>query len=189
MSKKNINNIVSKEDSDDDISDIIEDVDDIIDDNFEENTEIEEEYNELDDNYEFEEDEPQDCILEKIIENDIDDVNNNSEIEEIITEENLLKGEDRISFPRLTKYEMVRILGERTKQLKKNGKALIKDYKGLKYSLIAVAELKLNMTPYKIKRPLPNGKYEIWALEELFKDHLMNFLETYDEDEHNQLLI
>jgi len=28
------------------------------------------------------------------------------------------------------------------------------------------------MIPFKIKRPLPNGKFEIWTLEELKKDHL-----------------
>jgi DNA-directed RNA polymerase subunit K/omega len=72
---------------------------------------------------------------------------------------------------------MVRILGERTKQLTMGAKPLIKNYKGLNYDKIAEEELKLNMIPYKIKRTLPNGKYELWTLDELFKDHLMTLLE------------
>ena len=41
---------------------------------------------------------------------------------------------------------------------------------------MAEEELKLNMVPFKIKRPLPNGKYEIWLLEELNKEHV--FIQT-----------
>jgi DNA-directed RNA polymerase subunit K/omega len=52
-------------------------------------------------------------------------------------------------------------------------KPLIKNYESLNYENIAIEELKLNMIPYKIKRPLPNGKFEIWTLDELSKDHLL----------------
>ena len=38
---------------------------------------------------------------------------------------------ERISASKLTKYEMVRILGERTKQLTMGAKPLIKNYEGL----------------------------------------------------------
>jgi DNA-directed RNA polymerase subunit K/omega len=72
---------------------------------------------------------------------------------------------------------MVRILGERTKQLTMGAKPLIKNYKGLNYDKIAEEELKLNMIPFKIRRPLPNGKYELWNLEELSKEHLLYLLE------------
>ncbi len=110
------------------------------------------------------------CIIEKAIEdnytNDIDD------IEEEVKEE-IMVGNDRISANRLTKYEMVRILGERIKQLNMGAKPLIKNYESLNYENIAIEELKLNMIPYKIKRPLPNGKFEIWTLDELSKDHLL----------------
>ena len=37
---------------------------------------------------------------------------------------------------------------------------------------IAIEELKHNMIPLKIKRPLPNNKYEIWDIKELDKKHL-----------------
>jgi DNA-directed RNA polymerase subunit K/omega len=165
---------VTKEESDDDIS---EENDDILDEEntFDETETFEEnEYNEIE---ELEEsDTNNECILEKVIEDEIYDASN-SEIKEIISEDNLLKDKNRISVNRLTKYEMVRILGERTKQLTMGAKPLIKNYEGLNYDKIAEEELKLNMIPYKIKRILPNGKYEFWTLDELFKDHLMTLLE------------
>jgi DNA-directed RNA polymerase subunit K/omega len=71
---------------------------------------------------------------------------------------------------------MVRIIGERTKQLIMGAKPLVKNYKGLDYEKIAEEEFKFNMIPFKIKRQLPNGKYEIWSLEELNKDHILSLL-------------
>ena len=88
-----------------------------------------------------------------------------------------LKGEDRISRNKLTRYEMVRIIGERTKQLSMGAKALIrinKESEELTYKEIAIEELKLNMLPFKIKRPHYNS-YEVWKLDELEKDHLISF--------------
>jgi DNA-directed RNA polymerase subunit K/omega len=85
--------------------------------------------------------------------------------------------ENRITKNRLTKYEMVRILGERTLQLTMGAKPLVKNYEHLDYYKIAEEELKLNMTPIKIKRILPNKRYEIWTLDELLKDHLLAQLE------------
>jgi DNA-directed RNA polymerase subunit K/omega len=179
MSKKLMKKKVSKEESDDEISETIDENDDIIEeeDTFEENNEFEEDgYNEIE---ELEEpDMINECILDKTMDEELYDIddNDNSEIETVL-EEKLLKGNERISVNRLTKYEMVRILGERTKQLTMGAKPLIKNYEGLNYDKIAEEELKLNMIPYKIKRTLPNGKYEIWTLDELFKDHLITLLE------------
>lgn len=85
--------------------------------------------------------------------------------------------ENRVSLNRLTKYELVRILGERTNQLTMGAKPLVKNINGLSYDKIAESELLLNMIPFKIKRPLPNGMFEIWALDELYKDHLLSQLE------------
>jgi DNA-directed RNA polymerase subunit K/omega len=85
--------------------------------------------------------------------------------------------EERISANRLSKYEMVRILGERTKQLTMGAKPLIKNFQNLSYDRIAQEELKVNMIPYKIRRPLPNGKYELWTLDELNKEHLLSLLD------------
>lgn len=85
--------------------------------------------------------------------------------------------ENRVSLNRLTKFELVRVLGERTNQLTMGAKPLVKNINGLSYEKIAEAELLLNMIPFKIKRPLPNGMFEIWALDELYKDHLLSQLE------------
>lgn len=85
--------------------------------------------------------------------------------------------ENRVSNSRLTKYELVRILGERTNQLTMGAKPLVKNINELSYEKIAEAELLLNMLPFKIKRPLPNGMFEIWNLDELYKDHLLSQLE------------
>ena len=175
MSKNNTKIKVIEEESNDEISETMDENDDIMEneDNFEENDDLDDDYNEID---ELEETETfTGCILDKIIDDTYDD--NEDEIKEEITETKILKGKDRISANRLTKYEMVRILGERTKQLTMGAKPLIKNYEGLNYDKIAEEELKLNMIPFKIKRPLPNGKYEFWTLDELFKDHLMTLLE------------
>lgn len=178
MSKKISKKKIIKEESDDEIDEILDETDEIIDDNspFEKTDDFDEEdnYNDIDDTEE--QDTVTGCILEKAMENDLEDIDDNSEVE-VIVEDKLLKGNNRMSSNRLTKYEMVRILGERTKQLTMGAKPLIKNYEGLNYDKIAEEELKLNMTPFKIKRPLPNGKYEIWTLDELYKEHLMTLLE------------
>jgi DNA-directed RNA polymerase subunit K/omega len=108
--------------------------------------------------------------------NSYDFIHNDDNIEYTESENliNIVQKENKISINRLTKYEMVRILGERTKQLSMGAKPLIKNFESLTYEKIAEEELKLNMIPFKIKRPLPNGKYEIWTIEELYKDHLIN---------------
>jgi len=174
MSKKSKKIEIKDESDDDDISETIDDTDNLIDD-IDILDEIDEtELGEINEN-EIE----NECVLEKVIEEELDDTFNNfnSEVQETSTESKLLKGSDRISANRLTKYEMVRILGERTKQLTMGAKPLIKNYQGISYDKIAEEELKLNMIPYKIKRPLPNGKYEIWTLDELYKNHLLSLLE------------
>ena len=54
--------------------------------------------------------------------------------------------------------------------------ALGKNFQDLSYEDIAIEELKHNMTPFKIKRPLPNNKIEIWEIKELDKKHLESFI-------------
>ena len=80
----------------------------------------------------------------------------------------------RVSKNKMTRYEFVRIIGERTRQLTLGSKPLIKQSKlsaELTYSEIALEELKYNMIPFKIRRPLKNH-YEIWSIDELDKRHL-----------------
>jgi DNA-directed RNA polymerase subunit K/omega len=112
------------------------------------------------------------CELENILSNDklFFDENNQFSKDLIINDDN------RISKRFLTKYEFVRVIGERTKQLKMGAKPLVKNYTDLSYENIAIEELKKNMIPFKIKRPIGN-KFEIWKLEELKKDNIETLLE------------
>jgi DNA-directed RNA polymerase subunit K/omega len=141
------------------------------------------EFNDDSDNFDEEEDNELDLEINNDEDNKLCDIDNeyyddDNEIE-AQPDINILytKKEERQSLNKLTKYEMVRILGERTKQLTMGAKPLIKNYKGLNYDKIAEEEFKLNMIPFKIRRPLPNGKYELWNLEELSKEHLLYLLE------------
>lgn len=108
-----------------------------------------------------------DCKIEDIVK-EVSLDSNNLQSEQIV-----LSGNDRITNPRLTRYEMVRILGERTKQLIMGAKPLVKNHQDFNYEDIAIEELKLNMIPFKIKRPLPDNKIEIWNVDELNKNHLV----------------
>ncbi len=74
----------------------------------------------------------------------------------------------------MTRYEFVRIIGERVVQLTKGAKPLIKQSKlseELSYQEIAIEELKTNMIPFKIRR-FVKDHYEIWKIDELNKKHL-----------------
>jgi DNA-directed RNA polymerase subunit K/omega len=80
----------------------------------------------------------------------------------------------RTSKNKMTRYEFVRIKGERIMQLSKGAKPLIRKNKQseeLTYKEIAVEEIKTNMVPFKIKR-FVKDHYEIWRIDELDKKHL-----------------
>jgi len=135
--------------------DIILDTENVIDDNSTFNNITTN--NEMDSDYEA----TDDCI-------DIDD--DNIAVDKIVIVEN----SKRISKNKMTRYEFVRIIGERTKQLTMGAKPLIKQSKlseDFSYTEIAIEELKLNAIPFKIRRPVKDH-YEIWSIEELDKKHL-----------------
>ena len=116
------------------------------------------------------------CDIDEMIKDD-NEFFNQDDSSELQMDDSIeyLTGDSRITNPRLTRYEMVRIIGERTKQLTMGAKPLVKNYHELSYEEIALEELKHNMTPFKIKRPLPNNKVEIWSIEELNKNHLNSY--------------
>jgi len=183
-SKKKVNydddNDIDKKDDteipDDEDIEIQEDNDENDDNNDDDDDDNNDDYDKLSENTESD----NDCEIDNIIKDDNDYFGNDDDEVEILNENlnshDYVSGDKRISSNRLTKYEMVRILGERTKQLVMGAKPLIKNFKGLPYDKIAEEEFKLNMTPFKIKRPIPNGKYEIWTLDELDKTHLLYLL-------------
>ena len=180
MPKKPTKKSSKKDDTEDeyDVEDDIEEIDEPIDD--------EDGYDDEDEDAEEEDDELiidpdaelSGCAIDDAI-NDDDEYFNNVEEVELPSEQGTeyVSKENRISSNRLSKYEMVRILGERIKQLTLGAKPLIKNFQTLSYDKIAEEELVRNMIPFKIKRPLPNGKYEIWTLDELQKDHLLSQIE------------
>jgi DNA-directed RNA polymerase subunit K/omega len=67
----------------------------------------------------------------------------------------------------LFKYEKVRLLSTRAKQLSGGAKPMIKDTTGLSSKEIALLELKNKMIPLIIERPIPNIGIERWKLSEL----------------------
>ena len=75
--------------------------------------------------------------------------------------------EERQTKPFLTKYERVRIIGDRTKQISGGAKPLIKNVEHLSPKEIALLELENNIIPFIIERPLPNGRKERWYISEL----------------------
>ena len=118
---------------------------------------------------------------EELVNNDETSENGNIEDCIDVDEENIIENKfiiiensKRISKNKMTRYEFVRIIGERTKQLTMGAKPLIKQSKlseEFTYTEIAIEELKLNAIPFKIRR-LVKDHYELWAIEELDKKHL-----------------
>ena len=89
--------------------------------------------------------------------------NDDNEISEVVVPK-----DKRITRPFLTKYELVRIIGTRKKQLSLGAKPLIKVEGELSINEIVDKEIELKMVPFKIKRPLPDSNMvEIWDFDEL----------------------
>lgn len=94
------------------------------------------------------------------------------ELEDNYDMDKIKRGDDRISLNRMSRYEMVRILGERVKQLTLGAKCLIKNKEDFDYETLAMEELKLGLIPFKIIRTLPNNVKEEWSIDELTIKHL-----------------
>lgn len=90
-----------------------------------------------------------------------------NDYEEIKQKDNVVKPEDRITGNALTKYERVRLLAERSRILMTGAKPMLKGTDGMNPKDIARLELNAKKIPLKIYRQRPDGKIEIWKLEEL----------------------
>lgn len=91
-----------------------------------------------------------------------------SEEEAFIPENEVFVPESqRITKPVMTKYERVRIIGDRTKQLSLGAKSMIKGVENMDPKEVAKLELKKKVMPLIIIRPLPSGKKEKWRVSEL----------------------
>jgi DNA-directed RNA polymerase I, II, and III subunit RPABC2 len=76
---------------------------------------------------------------------------------------------DRITRPVLTKYEKTLILGQRAQQILKGSNILVNIEKLKNRNPLEIARLELSkgVIPFIIRRPLPNGQYEDWKVNEL----------------------
>lgn len=71
-------------------------------------------------------------------------------------------------YPFLTQYERTKVLSFRASQIGHGAAPYIQVPKGVTDSyLIAKLELDAKRLPYIVKRPLPNGTYEVWKLTDL----------------------
>lgn len=141
------------DEDEEDVEDVdAEDIDDIEDIVYEEEDE-----EILDAEDEEEEGEADDDVIEIAVDDDVD-------IESISVQ---VPDDERITPRVLTRYEMVRVLGIRTKQLTEGAKPLVSKIEGKKPIQIALDELVLKRIPFKIKRQMPYPKFEVWKIAEL----------------------
>ena len=110
------------------------------------------------------------CDYEEIVEGE--EEGNIFELDDNYDMDKIKRGDDRISLNRMSRYEMVRILGERVKQLTLGAKCFIKNKEDFDYETLAMEELKAGLIPFKIIRTLPNNVKEEWNIEELTIKHL-----------------
>lgn len=116
----------------------------------------------LEDEGEYEDDDNSDLISNKMSNNSTDKLYS---IEETYSD---YYSNDKITKPYLSKFEKAKILGIRAEMLAGGAKPLIKLDKDISdvYS-IAKLELESKKIPLLLRRPLPNGKFEDWRLDEL----------------------
>lgn len=95
--------------------------------------------------------------------------NEELDLDELFGDEtsSIIKKDIKISKPVLTKYEYVRLLTDRTKQLAQGAKPMLKNIENLSSKEIAKLELKNKIIPLIIERPIPNSISERWKLTEL----------------------
>ncbi len=141
-------------------------------DELEEDEELDEE-DDLNDDLEIDDEDKGFADKEACMYNVLDDQSDDDDdatIEEDLEDEDLggrVPDDERITKPILYQFERVRLLGDRAQQIKRGAVPKIKNSAHLNAKEIARLELEYKVMPLIIKRPLPNGLYEIWKLNEL----------------------
>lgn len=139
----------------------------------EENFDNEEETNNIDNTHEEINDDDNGCLYN--FTKSSKDISDGEYEEEIFDDDirlddfksKFILGEDRLTGNVMTKYERVRILAERSKQLMLGAKPMLKDVNNIHPKDIARLELEMGVIPYKIHRERPDGKIEEWKTSEL----------------------
>ena len=101
--------------------------------------------------------------------NQIDVLENDAKLEDFRTtyDKMIDKNTQRRTIPFLTKYEKARIIGKRAMQISKGSHPLV-EIGDLESPIdIAKKELMERKIPFIIRRPLPDGSYEDWRVDEL----------------------
>ena len=101
--------------------------------------------------------------------NQVDPLENNAKLEDFRTTYDRMidKNIQRRTIPFLTKYEKARIIGKRAMQISKGSPPLV-EIGNLESPIdIARKELMERKIPFIIRRPLPDGSYEDWRVDEL----------------------
>jgi DNA-directed RNA polymerase subunit K/omega len=77
-----------------------------------------------------------------------------------------IEGIKRITKPYLTTYEKTKIISIRAQQIASGGKVYLDYIPNPRPSPISLAkmELETRKTPIIIRRPLPEGDYEVWRM-------------------------
>jgi DNA-directed RNA polymerase I, II, and III subunit RPABC2 len=79
----------------------------------------------------------------------------------------------RITSPYMSNYERTRLISDRATQLASGGQPMIKNREGsinlrdLDHKTIAKIELESGTIPLYIERELPNGRIEVWYVNEM----------------------
>uniref|UniRef100_A0A6T8PCF3 Uncharacterized protein n=1 Tax=Hemiselmis andersenii TaxID=464988 RepID=A0A6T8PCF3_HEMAN len=81
------------------------------------------------------------------------------------------KKQKRTTTPYMTKYERARIIGTRALQISMNAPVMVDVGKDTDPMKIAMLELAARKIPFIIRRTLPNGTSEDWAVNELVVEH------------------
>ena len=183
---KNKKNIESESDTDEDDDEILSSSDDSEEDIESENSEDTENDEEsideendvkknkiLEDKNDDKYDENENCYAKEISMDDDDEIN----FDNINDSDEIIKKNGRITKPILEKYEVVKLLAVRSKQLAQGSKAMLKNYQNMSHKEIAKEELKLKIMPLILVRPIPNSESEKWYLRELDYSKIMSMLE------------
>jgi DNA-directed RNA polymerase subunit K/omega len=129
----------------------------------------------VEDDEDDEDDDPIDCLYDQEIQINEHELDLETEI----------PTNERMTLNIMTKYEISRILGIRVQQLIKGAKPLVSNTNGKSSIEIAIDELMSGSMPFKIKRPLPSGEYEIWKCKELTvfltQDDIIDIISALDK--------
>lgn len=167
----------------DDVSDteIEEEKEEKEEDSIDEKDDEESDDDKLSDGMDLDDDEDDNRCFYKFVDNDeegdgneeedeeYDDDNLTEMIEEPVIKTQYVDADKRITHPHMTKYEYVRVLGDRMMQLSNGAKPMIKNFGDMSIKEIAHNEIMNGVVPFKIERPLPNGDIEVWGVGELTK--------------------